>query len=171
MSRVPDACRRALLLALAGAGLAGGRPAHALQRGDTLVPPPLPLLDGRLLRPEDWAGRAWVLGFFSLDCPYCQRHNARLDALARRMAGHGLQVLGVTQDDPAAVRGHLRRHGLGFDTTAQGAALRALVTARRIVPFTAVVDGAGTVRELIPGEMSDEDVQGLARWATPARMS
>jgi len=171
MSTAPDRQRRGLLLALAGAGVVVGTPAQALQRGEVLVAPPLALLDGRWLRPEDWAGQAWVLSFFSLDCPYCQRHNARLDVLARRMAGHGLQVLGVTQDDPEAVRDHLRRHGLGFDTTAQGAALRALVTARRVVPFTAVVDAAGVVRELIPGEMSDDDVQGLARWAAPARTS
>lgn len=169
MSTAPDRHRRVLLQALAGAGLVVGRSARALQRGDALVPPPLPLLDGRWLRPEDWAGQAWVLSFFTLDCPYCQRHNARLDALARRMGGHGLQVLGVTQDDADAVRSHLRRHGLGFDTTAQGAALRSLVTARRVVPFTAVVDAAGLVRELIPGEMSDDDVQGLARWAAPVR--
>ncbi|MBN8486204.1 MAG: TlpA family protein disulfide reductase [Burkholderiales bacterium] len=157
--------RRWLLLALASAGWSGAAPVQALQRGDRLQPPPLTLLDGRPLRPEDWAGQAWVLSFFSLDCPYCERHNARMDALSRRMAGLGLHVLGVTQDAPEAVRAHLRRHGLGFEATAQGAALRALVTSRRVVPFTAVIDAAGIVRELIPGEMSEDDVQTLARWA------
>ncbi|MBQ0944918.1 TlpA family protein disulfide reductase [Ideonella sp. 4Y16] len=171
MNAVPARRRLGLLLALAATGLAGAAPARALQRGDRLVPPPLPLLDGRRLRPQDWAGQAWVLSFFTLDCPYCQRHNARLDTLSRRMAGQGLQVLGVTQDQPEAVREHLQRHGLGFAATAQGATLRALVTARRIVPFTAVIDGQGVVRELIPGEMSDDDVQGLARWAQPSGAS
>jgi peroxiredoxin len=169
MSGTADHRRRSLLLALAAGGLAANGPVAGLQRGDTLVAPPLPLLDGRLLRPEDWPGRAWVLSFFTLDCPYCQRHNARLDGLSRRMDGQGMRILGVTQDRPEAVREHLRRHGLGFDTTAQGAALRSLITSRRIVPFTAVVDATGVVRELIPGEMSDDDVHGLARWAAPAR--
>lgn len=165
MSRLTRPGRRRALLALAAAGLSAAVPARALERGDSLVPPPLLLLDGRPLRPQDWAGQAWVLSFFTLDCPYCERHNARMDALSRRMAGRGLHVLGVTHEAPQAVREHLRRHGLGFDTTAQGASLRALVTARRVVPFTAVIDASGIVRELIPGEMSEDDVQALARWA------
>lgn len=157
--------RRQLLAALAAAGLCRLASAQALQRGDRLEPPPLTLLDGRTLRPHDWVGQAWVLSFFTLDCPYCRRHNARLDALSRRMAGHGLHVLGVTQAAPEAVREHLSEQRLGFDTTAQGASLRALLTSRRVVPFTAVIDASGIVRELIPGEMSEDDVQALARWA------
>jgi hypothetical protein len=41
-------------------------------------------------------------------------------------------------------------------------------TPRRVIPMTCVLDRSGTLRELIPGEMTESDVLGLARWAGKA---
>jgi hypothetical protein len=45
------------------------------------------------------------------------------------------------------------------------AALRAVLTARRSYPMTCVIDRQGVLREVIPGEMAEDDVMGLAKWA------
>ncbi|MEY2655033.1 MAG: hypothetical protein RLZZ524_2061, partial [Pseudomonadota bacterium] len=36
---------------------------------------------------------------------------------------------------------------------------------RRIVPLTCVIDRSGVLREVIPGEMAEDDVMGLIKWA------
>lgn len=39
------------------------------------------------------------------------------------------------------------------------------MTLRKVIPLTCVVDRAGRLREVIPGEMFEEDVLDLAKWA------
>jgi hypothetical protein len=50
----------------------------------------------------------------------------------------------------------------------EGAKLRALLTTRRVIPMTFVVDRAGRVRDAIAGEMFEEDVFDLADSARAA---
>ena len=166
--------RRRCLAWLGAAGLgAGGAPAQAaLPPGPALAWPTVRLLDGRTLGPAEWAGTAGVVVFFSLTCTYCHRHNQRLQKLAERCAGQPLRVLGAAHDGSAQqVREHLATHGLRFGVTQEAAVLHALLSPRRITPLTCVVDRAGRLREIIPGEMSEDDVLGLARWAAPAEQA
>ena len=163
--------RRACLLA--GLGLAAGaapalaQPAAAAI-GDAVALPPLRLLDGRLLAPAALRDTALVLVFFTTDCPYCRRHNAHVDQLAQASRGRALRVIGVAGDrDPEAVRAYLQRNGYRFDVAMDdGGALRARLTARRVVPMTCVLDRGGRLREVIPGEMAEADVMALARWGS-----
>lgn len=128
--------------------------------------PALTLLDGGSWAPAHWQDRAVVVVFFSTTCPYCLRHNSRLQVLADQAAGSALTVLGVALDrDPDAVRTHQRQHGHRFPVTLDEAALRPLLSTRRIMPLTCVIDRAGVLREVIPGEMALDDVQKLMRWA------
>jgi thiol-disulfide isomerase/thioredoxin len=157
--------RRALLAtlpALGGIRLAAAAPAPL---GAPVDWPAVRLLDGRRLDAEALRGRAWLVVFFSTDCPYCRRHNQRLDRLARAVGEGPLRVVGVASDrDPDRVQAYLREQGLAFDVTLDVAPLRAALSERRIVPLTAVIDRQGRLRELIPGEMADDDLLGLVRW-------
>lgn len=147
--------------------LAGGVAAAApVLQGSVVALPRLALLDGSVLDPADLRDTALVLVFFDTGCAYCRRHNARMEQLARATRGLPLRVLGAAGDrDADTVRGYLRQQGLGFGVTLDDGRLRALLTPRRVVPMTAVLDRAGRLRELIPGEMAEDDVLGLARWA------
>jgi hypothetical protein len=124
-------------------------------------PTQLELLDAPALS----AAQLTVLVFFSLSCPYCRRHNQRLSALA--LQAPGLRVLGAALDsDLDALRQYRNTQGLKFAITPDAQALRERVTRRRVIPFTAVAGSDGAFLERIPGEMSDSDILGLARWAT-----
>jgi hypothetical protein len=80
-----------------------------------------------------------------------------------------LRVIGAAGDGQAeVVRGYLRQQGYGFGVTLDDGTLRARFTLRRVNPLTCVLDRAGRLRELIPGEMSESDVLSLARWASTA---
>ncbi len=137
--------------------------------GEPVVWPALTLLGGQQLPATAWQGQVVVVVFFATDCPYCQRHNTRLEQLVHATRGQGLQVLGVAGDrDPDRVRAYLDERGLSFPVTLDSAALHAVLSPRRVIPLTCVIDRAGRLREVIPGEMSQDDVLGLARWLSRA---
>lgn len=161
--------QRALALACGGwLGAAGGPATAAVPAtGDRIAWPELRLLDGRPLPAPALQQRAAVLVFFSTSCPFCRRHNQHVQKLVNASAGLPLQVLGVAQDRSADdVRRYLAQQGLRFDVTLDEQALRARLSPRRVIPLTCVLDREGRLREVIPGEMFEEDVLGLARWAT-----
>lgn len=159
--------RRSLLAGGAMALMARAAPAQEPAAGTAIAWPPLKLLDGRVWTPSSWRDTAAVVVFWSMECPYCRRHNARIEQLHRAALGQPLRVLGACHDrDAQAVREHLKAHGLSFPVTLQADALRPLLTARRgIVPLTATVDRRGRLKEAIPGEMAEPDVQALLRLA------
>jgi thiol-disulfide isomerase/thioredoxin len=128
--------------------------------------PPLRLLDGRTLAPESWRGLAAVLVVWSVNCPFCVRHNPRIEALHRAVAGRPLRVLGASIDaDAELVRRHAREHGYTFPITLEAQALRARFGLRRVTPTTVTFDRAGRLLQRIPGEMAESDVMALARLA------
>jgi thiol-disulfide isomerase/thioredoxin len=155
------------------AAVAVGMPATATAApaalGDLVTLPDLPLLDGGTLTAGALRDTAVVLVFFTTTCTFCRRHNARLEQLAQATRGQPLRVIGVAGDgDAARVRDYVRQQGWRFAVTLGAEPLRASLTARRVVPLTCVLDRAARLREVIPGEMSEPDVLGLARWARVA---
>ncbi len=168
--------RRQALRSLAAAAMAGWGagmaalpgPAQAAPAtlGDRVPWPRVALLDGGTLTAADLHDTAVVLVFFTTTCPYCRRHNARLDSLVQATGGQPLRVIGVAGDaDAAAVRDHVRQQGYRFAVTLDAHRLRPLLSQRRVVPLTCVIDRAGRLAEVIAGEMAEADVLGLARWA------
>lgn len=182
-----DRRRRQGLLAMVGLGLNAlvVRPDHATAGelrpaadgpalGDAVRWPGVRLLDqepghaGARIDAAQLRDTAWVLVFFATDCPYCQRHNHHVQKLLRASRGQPLRVLGAALDhDPQIVRAYLQQQGFSFPVTMDAAPLRAALTRRQGVPLTVVVDRGGRLREVIPGEMFEEDVLALAHWAQP----
>jgi peroxiredoxin len=144
-------------------------PAGPAVLGDTVAWPEVTLLDGQRWSASAVQGQAVIVVFFATDCPYCKRHNARVEQLVQATHGQALRVLGVAGDrDPNLVRDYLVQRGLSFAVTLDGDALHAVLSPRRVIPLTCVIDRAGRLREVIPGEMAEDDVMQLAQWATRA---
>jgi thiol-disulfide isomerase/thioredoxin len=156
--------REALAASAALAGILGAGPSTAAVPGDRVAwPDGVTLLDGSLWAPR--AGHAQVIVRWATWCGYCRRHNAHVDTLWRSLGDAPLQVLGVAADrDAAAVRRHQQTLGHGFPVTLDSSAFASL-SARRLIPLTITVDRAGRLREIIPGEMTADDVMGLAALA------
>ena len=129
--------------------------------------PPIQLLDGGTLTPESWRGQSAVVVFWETYCPYCKRHNAHIDKLYRATRGSGLRVLSVALDaDEAAVRRYMASNKFSFPVALDGGVLRQRLTSRRVIPMTCVLDAQGRLVQSIPGEMTEDDVMELARFAT-----
>jgi thiol-disulfide isomerase/thioredoxin len=160
--------RRACATALALPWAFGLREAAAAPTpiGQPVPWPTVRLLDGRIVAAERVQGRVVIVVFFATDCAFCLRHNQRIDQLVRRSGTLPLTVVGAALDsDAASVEAYLARNGYTFPATMESAVLRSLLTARRSYPMTCVIDRLSVLREVIPGEMAEDDVLGLAKWA------
>ena len=104
--------------------------------------------------------------FWSITCPYCQRHNDHIEALRRATREQPLELITIVREnDGPAVQRHLQRRGWRFAVTLDDAPMAAALSPRRLTPLTVTVDRRGRLLQVIPGEMSEDDVMGLRRLA------
>lgn len=160
-------------LVLAGLALAWARGLSAAEAPadprEAIAWPAMTLLGGETLDAEAWKDTAAVVVFWATWCPFCRRHNARIELLHRAAAGPHLRVLSVALDgDEAAVQRYMTTNGFNFPVVVGRPELRELFTKRRVVPITCLVDRRGRLVQAIPGEMAEADVLVLAALARPA---
>jgi thiol-disulfide isomerase/thioredoxin len=148
-------------------------PATPLQPGQTLAWPEVTLLDGSRFNasPAANGSHAAVVVFWSTTCPFCRNHNRHVEKLYRAAAGQGLAVLGVAREtDAAAVQRYARQQGYSFPITVHHPGLAAVLAPRRVIPLTVTLDRQGRLKQVIAGEMFEEDVMQLLQLAqTEAR--
>lgn len=159
--------RRACLLA--GLAAMSSSPAWSadIDQGRDIQWPELRLLDGATLAPASWRGQPAMVVVWATYCPFCKRHNAHVDKLARQMRGQPLRILGLATDsDEAAVRRYMSANNYQFPVALDNGGLRAQLTPRRAIPMTCTIDRQGRLIQAIAGEMFEEDVMDLANKLT-----
>jgi thiol-disulfide isomerase/thioredoxin len=160
--------RRRSLAALAGTalGAAAWRPLRAAP-GEPVVWPQVRLLDGSPWSAAQAEGKAVVAVFWSTTCPFCRRHNAHVEKLRQAATGRPLELITIAREnDPQAVQGYVARHGWRFAVTLDNVSMSAALSARKLVPLTVTVDRRGRLKQVIPGEMSEDDVLDLLKLGT-----
>lgn len=146
----------------AGAAAEGAAPAV----GEVVRWPDIGLLDGRRVAPPQPGQLASVVVFFSTTCPFCARHNVHVQKLRDAAADLPLRVVGMAHEsDPTVVQRYASRRGLNFDISLDAGRMRAALSPLRGIPLTCVVDRQQRLREVIRGEMFEDDVLGLVKWA------
>jgi len=134
--------------------------------GERVAWPEVTLLDGSRWSAANAAGKAVVVVFWSTTCPFCERHNRHVARLLKESAGLPLEILTVVRErDAQGVLRYLERQGHRFAVTLDHAPMAAALSARRMIPLTVTVDRAGRLKQVIPGEMFEEDVLELAQLA------
>jgi len=130
--------------------------------GQAVFWPGVALLGGGRFGPAQAQGRAVVVVFWSTTCPFCRRHNPHVEKLHRAAAGKALTVLTVSRDrDTTTVARYAQAQGYTFPITLEHAPLAAELSQRNVIPLTVTVDRKGLLRQVIPGEMFEEDVLEL----------
>ncbi len=170
--------RRTLLSALAAAAGASASPnplraatdhpataVPAVQVGQAVPWPNIALLGGGRFGPEQAAGHVVVVVFWTTTCPFCRRHNQHVEKLHRAALAapaKRLRVLGVAREtDRDAVARYAQAQGYSFPITLNQAGLAQLLSPRRVVPMTVVVDRQGRLKQALAGEMFEEDLLEL----------
>ncbi|MGY8526574.1 TlpA disulfide reductase family protein [Paracidovorax citrulli] len=142
--------------------------AMAAEVGDTVRLPSVQLLDGRTVPASHWRGKPVVVQLWASWCPFCALQNPRLQKLYDSTRGTPLQVLTISIDKtPAEASGYLRQRGYTFPATMDSPALREALGTRKGLPELYVIDASGKVVQKEVGEMLEDDVAALERYARP----
>ena len=160
--------RDTLLLAAAAWTLPQLARSAPAQTGQAVAWPVVTLLDGTRLEATQLRAQAAVVVFWTTTCPFCRRHNQHVEKLHRaaQAAGLPLRVLGVARErNAAAVRRYAQQQGYTFPITLDHAPMAAALSERNVIPLTAVVDRLGRLKQVLPGEMFEEDVLELLQLA------
>lgn len=140
--------------------------AGAVAVGDTVRLPAVTLIDGRTLGPETWRGKPVVIQIWATWCPFCAMQNPRLQKLYATTRNTPLQVLTIAIDQaPDTVRQYVSQRKYTFPVTMDNAALKQALGSRRGIPEVIVLDRNGRVVLHEIGEMLEEDVADLAKFA------
>lgn len=155
------------VLAIAAFGL---MPVAALRAepvaGSAVALPALTLLDGRHLPAGYFRGKPVIVEYWASWCPFCARQNPYLQKLVPEARKKGLEILTVSIDrKESAARDYVRKHAYTFPVVMETPALRAIFGKRKVIPQIFVIKADGRVAEVIPGEMFEEDVLELIKYA------
>lgn len=141
-------------------------PVRATQQPSLISWPDLHPVNGPPIRAGDMAGIPSVVVFWETWCPYCKRHNERIEALYQATRSQKFRVMGLTtESDEARVKAYLQSEQLHFTVAMVDAQFRAQFSSRTVIPLTCVVAASGQLLQAIPGEMALDDVLSLAAQA------
>lgn len=170
-----------LVIAIAGAiggFLAGGwlrplpaQPAnpHALKIGDALPHVQRPDIDGKLRSLDEWRGKLVLVNFWASWCEPCREEMPLLDKTQARLAGKGLQIVGIAFDDVAATKGFLTRTPVHYPILVDDPARADDISAafgndHNVLPYTVLIGSDGHVLARRAGKFSEET---LNAWLSP----
>ena len=158
--------RRALqLVAFMGAIGALSR-LDAAELGRHVTLPDIKLLDDAVITARSLAGKPVVIYFWASWCPYCAKQSPYIEALYRRTRTTDLRMVAVSVDKTAAdARNYLAQKGYTFPVTMDAEIIERALGARRVLPRTYVINRSGMLAFSAFGEMFEEDVLELVRFA------
>lgn len=124
------------------------------------------LQDGRTMKAEDLKGRAVVVEYWATWCPFCMKQNPYVQRLHEQHGGKELVVLTISLDKTIeAVSEYKKKKGYSFPTVMENDQTKAWFPKRKGLPVVYVVDPAGRIVFHEAGEMFEEDILGLVRYA------
>lgn len=122
-------------------------------------------LDGRPRTLEEFRGRWVLLNFWASWCAPCMDELPHLVAAQAQYGPRGLQILGPALDEAEAVKPLVKRFGINYpvmaDFVSADAAMRALGNEQAALPYSVLIDPAGTVADTVLGGLDGEALRRL----------
>lgn len=136
-------------------------------KGDVVSIPALTLLDGQERPKGYYDGKPVVIQYWASWCPFCARQNPYLQRLSETAEGTDLEVLAVSIDRKEAdAWQYIQDTQYTFPAVMETPELLEVFGKRRVIPEIFVITAEGKVAEVIPGEMFEEDVLELIKYAS-----
>jgi thiol-disulfide isomerase/thioredoxin len=136
---------------------------HLLHAGDSLTPLRLSALPGGtfVLRP---GGRPQLINVFATWCPPCRMETPQFAAVAQRLQAHGVQVVGIDQQEgAAAVRAFARDFNVSYPLFIDTSGITQAVVGARIIPTTVFVGADGRIKWIHSGPMTGDELTALVK--------
>jgi thiol-disulfide isomerase/thioredoxin len=163
--------RNALILgavgaAAAGAGLLAGALALQSRSGAAaLLSATFPDLSGRPRRLLEWRGRILVCNFWATWCAPCREEMPMLAQIRAKYVAKGVEFVGIGIDSAGKIAEFIKEHPVDYpilvaDSTAIDL-MRDLGNSAGALPYTVVLDRAGTISHRRLGALSREELEGV----------
>jgi thiol-disulfide isomerase/thioredoxin len=141
---------------------------HALRIGDVVPPAERPDLDGRPHALAEWKGKLLMVNFWASWCGPCREEMPLLDRAQERLAGKGVQIVGIAFDTPAATRDFLGETPVGYpiliDDPSGNQDLSALLgNDRSVLPYTVLIGRDGRLLAERAGSFSEASLDAWLR--------
>ena len=123
-------------------------------------------LDGRAVRLADFRGKAVVLNFWATWCAPCRVEMPWLVELARQYRAQGVEVVGVSMDDPGqeqAVAKFARERNVDYTVLLGNNAVGDAYGGARFLPQTFFIDRDGRMVKSTVGITTRGDLEGSFR--------
>ena len=136
----------------------------------TLFGQTLPDAAGEPVALGGFEGKTVVFNFWATWCAPCIEEMPELSAMQSDLADRGVQIIGIGIDTDANIRRFAEKYPVSYPLlVAHGGALewmRALGNSQGGLPFTVVVDPAGTIRTRVLGRFSEPALRGVIEAAS-----
>ena len=141
-------------------------PVHAIEKGETLPLGSVRLIDGQVIASEEWTKRFTVVQVWATWCPYCRAQNKALQQLQNSVSSQQLNFLTISIDKTQGVaEKYMAENRYRFPVAMMTPALKEAIGKRKGVPELYVIDPNGRVVFKAYGQLFDEDVLELKRFA------
>jgi len=138
----------------------------SLKKGAPIALPAFTLLDGSVIASESLKNKPVLLSFWASWCPYCARQNPYIQKLHEQVKDSDMQVITVSIDkDLKAASDYMAKHNYTFTAAKFTPELKAVFGEIKIIPLVYVIDKNSIIQEVIPGEMFEEDVLDMRKYA------
>jgi thiol-disulfide isomerase/thioredoxin len=141
-------------------------PGASLKPGERLTDLPLQGVDGQPHRLREWDGKLLLVNFWATWCGPCREEMPLLDRTRARLAGRGIEIVGVAIDDTDAVAEFLKDNPVRYPILlgADNDTLLSFGDGSGILPYSVLFGRDGTVLSQRAGSFSDA---GLNHWLSP----
>ncbi|NYT66325.1 TlpA family protein disulfide reductase [Alcaligenaceae bacterium] len=134
--------------------------------GDTISLPEITLFDGTRLPEGYYQDKPLIVVYWASWCPFCARQNPYVQQLYDKARTQGLEVLTISIDrKESEARDYIAENKYTFPSAMQTPEILQVMGKRRVIPKVFVIGADGKVVEVIPGEMFEEDVLDLIKYA------
>jgi cytochrome c biogenesis protein CcmG/thiol:disulfide interchange protein DsbE len=121
-------------------------------------------LNGKSLALKSYRGKVVLLNFWATWCAPCQMEMPTFAAWQRQYGPQGLQVIGISMDDEAAlVRRVATRLKLNYPVALGDAKLGELYGGVYGLPLTYLIDKKGKIRARFQGEVDPKKIEKLLK--------
>jgi thiol-disulfide isomerase/thioredoxin len=97
------------------AGTSTGRPAEPAPLAGAVMDAAIPLLDGKSKKLSDYAGKVLVVDLWATWCGPCRQEIPHLVEIAKTYKSKGVEVIGLTNEDPVADGEAVREFSKSFE--------------------------------------------------------